>query len=55
MGKCKGNPEGWVSVVKPGRMLFEIEGISQDLAKKALALASAKLPVKTRFVKREAI
>jgi large subunit ribosomal protein L16 len=55
MGKGKGNPEGWVAVVKPGRVLFEIEGISQDLAKKALALASAKLPVKTRFVKREEI
>jgi large subunit ribosomal protein L16 len=53
MGKGKGNPEGWVAVVKPGRMLFEIEGISEDLARKALALASAKLPVKTRFVKRE--
>jgi large subunit ribosomal protein L16 len=53
MGKGKGNPEGWVAVVKPGRVLFEIEGISEDLAKKALALASAKLPVKTRFVKRE--
>ena len=55
MGKGKGNPEGWVAVVKPGRVLFEIEGISQDLAKKALALASAKLPVRTRFVKREEI
>ena len=55
MGKGKGNPEGWVAVVKPGRVLFEIEGISQDLAKKALALASAKLPVKTRFVKREEV
>jgi large subunit ribosomal protein L16 len=53
MGKGKGNPEGWVAVVKPGRILFEIEGISEDLAKKALALAQAKLPVKTRFVKRE--
>src|SRR6476646_10514518 len=53
MGKGKGNPEGWVVVVKPGRVLFEIEGISEDLAKKALALASAKLPVRTRFVKRE--
>ena len=53
MGKGKGNPEGWVAVVKPGRMLFEIEGISEDLARKALALASAKLPVRTRFVKRE--
>jgi large subunit ribosomal protein L16 len=55
MGKGKGNPEGWVAVVKPGRVLFEIEGISEDLAKKALALAAAKLPVKTRFVKREEI
>ena len=55
MGKGKGNPEGWVAVVKPGRVLFEIEGISQDLAKKALALASAKLPVRTRFVKREEV
>src|SRR5215210_558928 len=53
MGKGKGNPEGWVAVVKPGRIMFEIEGISEDLAKKALALASAKLPVRTRFVKRE--
>jgi large subunit ribosomal protein L16 len=53
MGKGKGNPEGWVAVVKPGRVMFEIEGISQDLAKKALDLAAAKLPVRTRFVKRE--
>src|SRR5678815_2450443 len=53
MGKGKGNPEGWVAVVKPGRVLFEVEGISQDLAKKALALASAKLPVRTRVVRRE--
>ena len=53
MGKGKGNPEGWVAVVKPGRVMFEIEGISEDLAKKALALAQAKLPVRTRFVKRE--
>ena len=55
LGKGKGNPEGWVAVVKPGRVLFEVEGISQDLAKKALALASAKLPVRTRFVKREEV
>ena len=53
MGKGKGNPEGWVAVVKPGRVMFEIEGISEDLARKALALASAKLPVKTRFIRRE--
>ena len=53
MGKGKGSPELWVAVVKPGRVMFEVEGISEDLAKKALALAAAKLPVKTRFVKRE--
>ena len=53
MGKGKGNPEGWVAVVKPGRMLFEIEGVSEELARKSFALAMAKLPVQTRFVKRE--
>jgi large subunit ribosomal protein L16 len=53
MGKGKGNPEGWVCPVKIGRMMFEIEGIEEGLAKKSLALASAKLPIKTRFVKRE--
>jgi large subunit ribosomal protein L16 len=53
MGKGKGNPEGWVAVVRPGRILFEVEGIAVDLAQKALALAAAKLPVKTRFVKRQ--
>src|ERR1700675_1974801 len=55
MGSGKGNPEGWVAVVKPGRVLFEMEGISEDLAKKALALAAAKLPVRTRFVKRQEV
>ena len=55
MGKGKGNPEGWVAVVKPGRMMFEIEGVEESLAKKAMALAAAKLPVKTRFVRREEI
>jgi len=53
MGKGKGNPEGWVAVVKPGRMLFELEGINEELARKALGLAQAKLPVLTRFVKRQ--
>jgi large subunit ribosomal protein L16 len=52
MGKGKGNPEGWVAVVKPGRILFEVEGIAEDLARKSLALAQAKLPLKTKFVKR---
>ncbi|HWO87963.1 MAG TPA: 50S ribosomal protein L16 [Gemmatimonadales bacterium] len=53
MGKGKGNPEGWVAVVKPGRVLFEIEGVSEQIARKAMALASAKLPITTRFVVRE--
>ena len=52
MGKGKGNPEGWVAVVKPGRVMFEIEGIPEDAARKAMALASAKLPVKTRLIER---
>ncbi len=52
MGKGKGNPEGWVAVVKPGRMLFEIEGVTLLLAQEALGLAASKLPVRTRIVKR---
>lgn len=53
MGKGKGNPEYWVAVVKPGRVMFEVEGISEELARRGLQLASAKLPVRTRFVTRE--
>src|SRR5881628_624170 len=53
MGKGKGNPEGWVAVVKPGRVMFELEGIAENLAREALALAAAKLPIKSKFVKRE--
>ncbi len=53
MGKGKGNPEGWVAVVKPGRVMFEIEGIAEDLARAALDLAAAKLPIRSKFVKRE--
>ncbi len=53
MGKGKGNPEGWVAVIKPGRVLFEVEGITEALARKAMALAAAKLPIATRFVERE--
>ena len=53
MGKGKGNPEGWVAVVKPARILFEVDGVTEELAKKAFALASAKLPLKTRVVRRE--
>jgi large subunit ribosomal protein L16 len=52
MGKGKGNPEGWVAVVQPGRVLFEIEGVDEKLARAALRLASAKLPIKTRVVSR---
>ena len=53
MGKGKGNPEGWVAVVQPGRVLFEIEGVDERLAREALRLASAKLPIKTRVVSRQ--
>ena len=53
MGKGKGNPEGWVAVVKPGRIMFELEGVPEDMAVRAMDLAAAKLPIKTRFVVRE--
>ena len=53
MGKGKGAPEYWVAVVKPGRVMFEIEGVSEDIAREALRLAAQKLPVQTKFVKRE--
>ncbi len=53
MGKGKGNPEGWVAVVKPGRMMFELEGVPEETARRAMELAAAKLPVATRFVSRE--
>lgn len=53
MGKGKGNPEGWVAVVKPGRIMFELEGVSESVAQRAMELAAAKLPIKTRFVVRE--
>ncbi len=52
MGKGKGAPEGWVAVIKPGRILYEMEGVPVELAKEALRLASHKLPIKTRFVER---
>ncbi len=54
MGSGKGSPEGWVAVVKPGRVLFELAGVSEPLAKEALRLAGQKLPVQTKFVRREA-
>ena len=53
MGSGKGSPEYWVAVVKPGRVMFEIAGVSDDAAREALRLASHKLPIKTKVVKRE--
>ena len=53
MGSGKGSPEYWVAVVKPGRVMFEIAGVSEDAAREALRLASHKLPIKTKVVKRE--
>jgi large subunit ribosomal protein L16 len=53
MGKGKGSPEEWVAVVKPGRVLYEIEGVSKEMAREACRLASHKLPLKTRFLTRE--
>jgi len=52
MGKGKGAPEYWVAVVKPGRMLFELEGVPVEVARRAMELAAAKLPMKTKFVRR---
>jgi large subunit ribosomal protein L16 len=50
MGSGKGNPEGWVAVIKPGRILFEMGGVTPDVAKEAMRLAAYKLPIKTRFL-----
>ncbi|MCE2431522.1 MAG: 50S ribosomal protein L16 [Candidatus Latescibacteria bacterium] len=52
MGKGKGNPEYWVAVIKPGRIMFEIEGVPRESAQRAIKLASRKLPIKVRFVER---
>jgi large subunit ribosomal protein L16 len=52
MGKGKGAPEGWVAVIKPGRILYEMQGVPVELAREALRLASHKLPIKTKFVER---
>jgi large subunit ribosomal protein L16 len=52
MGKGKGMPEGWVAVIKPGRVMFEIAGVKEELAREALRLAAHKLPIKTKFVGR---
>jgi len=53
MGKGKGDPEFWVDVVKPGRIIFELEGIPDNIAREAMRLAAHKLPIKTRFISRE--
>jgi len=53
MGSGKGSPEGWVAVVKPGRVMFELAGVSEELAKEAIRLASHKLPIRCRFATRE--
>jgi large subunit ribosomal protein L16 len=53
MGKGKGNPEGWVAPVRPGRVMFELEGVDEVTARRAMALAAAKLPIKTRFMIRD--
>jgi len=53
MGSGKGNPEGWVAVVKPGRVMFELAGVPEPLAREAMRLAGHKLPLKTKFVSRE--
>lgn len=53
MGSGKGSPEGWVAVVKPGKVMFELSGVAEDTAREAMRLASHKLPVKCRFVTRE--
>ena len=55
MGSGKGSPEYWVAVVKPGRVMFEIAGVSEDVAREALRLASHKLPIKTKVIKREVV
>ena len=54
MGKGKGNPEYWVMEIRPGHMLYELEGVSEELAREAFQLGSAKLPISTTFVKRQA-
>jgi large subunit ribosomal protein L16 len=53
MGKGKGDPEFWVDVIKPGKILYEIEGVSESIAREAMRLAANKLPIRTRFVSRE--
>ncbi len=54
MGKGKGAPEGWQAVIRPGRVIYEMEGVTREVAKEALRLAAHKLPIKTRFIERSA-
>ncbi len=53
MGKGKGDPEFWVDVIRPGKIIYELEGVSEDLAKEAMRLAAQKLPIRTRFISRD--
>jgi large subunit ribosomal protein L16 len=55
MGKGKGNPEFWVATVRPGNVLFELDGVPESVAREALRLAATKLPIRTRFLTRHAI
>ena len=55
MGSGKGNPEAWVAVVKPGRVMFELAGVDEELAREAMRVAGHKLPIRTKFVKREGV
>ena len=55
MGSGKGNPEAWVAVVKPGRVMFELAGVDEELAREAIRVAGHKLPIKTKFVAREGV
>ena len=55
MGKGKGSPEGWIAIIKPGRVLYEMDGVNRDLAIEALRLASYKLPFKTKILDREEV
>ena len=55
MGSGKGSPEYWVAVVKPGRVMFEMDGVSEEVAREAMRLAGHKLPIKTKFVKKEEV
>jgi large subunit ribosomal protein L16 len=53
MGKGKGDPEFWVDVIKPGKIIYELEGVTESAAKEAMRLAAHKLPIRTRFISRE--